>query len=269
MRRFLTDQKNRGNSPATVNFYIENITLFFRWYSGDIGSVTIDDIFVYLDYLRQKGNASTSIATRYRALRAFFNWYNPAIFAGSHTPKSKKSVIRILSDVEIRRLISVVSGRDKLLIMLYLDCGLRLSEALRLRRCDIFDNYIVVLGKGDKERIVPLSAGFSSVLNSLSGSSDLPVFDMSKNAVRLLFQKLKKRADIPRLHCHLLRHTFATMYLVNGGDPITLQSILGHESLEITKLYVHLAETFKLKAGNKYSPLSFMVDDQGLEPWTP
>ena len=243
--------------------------MFLKWYNGNICDVSIDYIFAYLEFLRQKGNASTSIATRYRALRAFFNWYNPAVFSGSHTPKSKKLVIRILSEEEIRRLISVVSGRDKLLIMLYLDCGLRLSEALRLRRCDIFDNYIVVLGKGDKERIVPLSAGFSSVLNSLSGLSDSLVFDMSKNAVRLLFQKLKRRADIPRLHCHLLRHTFATMYLVNGGDPITLQSILGHESLEITKRYIHFAETYKLKAGNKYSPLSCLVDDQGLEPWTP
>lgn len=267
--RFLTDQKNRGNSPATVNFYRENITLFFCWYSGDIGSFTIDDIFSYLDFLRQKGNASTSIATRYRALRAFFNWYDPAVFSGSHTPKSKKSVIRILSEEEIRRLISVVFGRDKLLIMLYLDTGLRLSEALRLRRCDVFSNYIIALGKGDKERIVPLSPEFAKLFNVFSGCSSEPVFDMSKNAVRLLFQRLKRRADIPRLHCHLLRHTFATMYLVNGGDPITLQSILGHESLEITKRYVHLAETFKLKAGNKYSPLSCLVDDQGLEPWTP
>ena len=269
MRKFLKEQKNRGNSPATVNFYRENVRLFFNWYSCSISEVSIHDIFSYLDYLRQKGNASTSIATRYRALRAFFNWYNPAVFAGSHTPKSKKSVIRILSDEEIRRLISVVSGRDKLLIMLYLDCGLRLSEALRLRYCDIFDTYIVVLGKGNKERIVPLSFSLSILLSDYACSSTDLFFDMTPNAVKLLFSRLKKRANIPRLHCHLLRHTFATLYLVNGGDPITLQAILGHESLEITKRYVHLAETFKLKAGNKYSPLSCLVDDQGLEPWTP
>lgn len=255
---FLFEQKNRGNSSATINFYRENISLFLRWYSGDLSSVSINDVFSYLEFLRQKGNASTSVATRYRALRAFFNWYNPAIFSGSHTPKSKKSVIRILSPEEIRRLISVVSGRDKLLIMLYLDCGLRLSEALRLRPCDVFDCYIIVSGKGDKERIVPLSPAFASVFKAYVCPSEPYVFDMTKNAVRLLFQKLKKRADIPRLHCHLLRHTFATMYLVNGGDPITLQAILGHESLEITKRYIHLAETYKLKSGNKYSPLSFL-----------
>lgn len=268
LRRFLTDQKNRGNSPATINFYRENITLFLRWYSGDLSSVSINDVFSYLEFLRQKGNASTSIATRYRALRAFFNWYNPAIFSGSHIPKSRKSVIRVLSSDEITRLLGVLSGRDKLLVMLYLDTGLRLSEALRLRRCDVFSSYIIVLGKGDKERVVPLSSEFAKVFNIFSDCSSDLVFNMSKNAVKLLFARLKKRADIPRLHCHLLRHTFATMYLVNGGDPITLQAILGHESLDITKRYIHLAETFKLKAGNKYSPLC-MVDDQGLEPWTP
>lgn len=252
---FLIEQKNRGNSPATVNFYRENISLFLNWFCGGVSYVGINDIFSYLDYLRQKGNASTSIATRYRALRAFFNWYNPDIFAGSHTPKSRKSVIRILSSEEIQRLLLSVSGRDKVLIMLYLDCGLRLSEALRLRPCDVFDNYIVVLGKGDKERIVPLSSAFAPVLKAYVRQSASFVFEMSRNSVRLLFQRLKKRADIPRLHCNLLRHTFATMYLVNGGDPITLQAILGHESLEITKRYIHLAQTYKLKAGNEYSPL--------------
>lgn len=71
---FLIEQKNRGNSPATVNFYRENISLFLNWFCGGVSYVGINDIFSYLDYLRQKGNASTSIATRYRALRAFFNY---------------------------------------------------------------------------------------------------------------------------------------------------------------------------------------------------
>lgn len=266
---FLTEQRNRGNSPATIKFYRENIRLFFDWFGASVDNVSSASVFGYLDYLRHKGNASTSIATRYRALRAFFNWYNPEIFAGSHAPKSRKSVIRILSPEEIQRLLSSVPGRDRVLIMLYLDCGLRLSEALRLRPCDVFDNYIIVLGKGDKERIVPLSPAFAPVLKAYVRPSAPHVFEMSRNSVRLLFQRLKKRADIPRLHCHLLRHTFATMYLVNGGDPITLQSILGHESLEITKRYIHLAETYKLKEGNKYSPLSGLVIHPRFELGTP
>lgn len=78
----------------------------------------------------------------------------------------------------------------------------------------------------------------------------------STNAIKNMVDRLKITANIPRLYSHLLRHTFATYYLASGGDPITLQNILGHESLDMTRKYVHLALAQSLKKGNRYSPLA-------------
>ena len=123
---------------------------------------TIDDVFEFLDVLRNRGNTSGSVNTRYRALRAFFKWaatkqYCADIFDGVKMPKSTRKIIRILSGDEIRTLVNAVSGRNRLIILLMLDCGLRRSEVCSLRCEDVKENYFTVRGKGDKERIVPMS----------------------------------------------------------------------------------------------------------------
>ena len=78
---------------------------------------------------------------------------------------------------------------------------------------------------------------------------------ISHTTLTQLFKKLKKRADIPRLHAHLLRHTFATKYLENGGDMFSLQQILGHTTLEMVKKYVHLNDGLKVRRFSEFSPL--------------
>lgn len=261
---FLTEQKRRNNSGATLTFYDENIRYFASYINKNIDLYTIDDIFIFLDMLRKKGNSSNGINTRYRSLRAFFRWaseqgYCSNIFEGVKTPKGTRKAISILTNDEIRTLLSCVAGRNRLIVLLMLDCGLRRSEVCSLRCEDIFDNYFIVRGKGDKERIVPMSDYIKLPVQEQLIKSRLQnqgvLIDVSENAIKLLFQKLKKITGIKRLHAHLLRHTFATLYLVNGGDPISLQHILGHESLEITKVYLHLAQTYVFRAGNKYSPM--------------
>lgn len=225
------------------------------------------DIYDYIASLRAKGNSSNGVNTYFRALRAFFRWCASQglcsdIFDGVKMPKAKQKVISILSPDEIRQLLSCVDGRDRLIVLLMLDCGLRRSEVCALRCDDVFDYYFIVRGKGDKERIVPMSDYIllpmrNALFHAALRHSDL-VCDISENAVKLLFQRLKKRTGISRLHPHLLRHTFATLYLVNGGDLVSLQHILGHESFEITQVYLHLSQTYVFRSGNKYSPLTFL-----------
>ncbi len=248
-----------------MKYYSEILHYFSDYINKDIRTYTIDDVFSFLDMLRKRGNSSNGVNTRYRALRAFFKWaYNQGycdnIFDGVKTPKASRKAISILTSSEIRILLSCVSGRNRLIVLLMLDCGLRRSEVCNLRCEDIFDNYFIVRGKGDKERIVPMSDYIKLPIHEYLCYARLHdqdlLLDVSENAIKMLFQKLKKLTGIDRLHPHLLRHTFATLYLVNGGDVASLQLILGHESIEITTVYLHLAQTYAFTSGNKFSPMS-------------
>ena len=144
--------------------------------------------------------------------------------------------------------------RDAAILLLFLDTGLRCAELLHLGTEDVHieDQWLKVMGKGQKERIVPFGSRAAKLLQRyfyyfrpepliedrfflcLDGST------MSENTIKLVFARLSKKADVPRLHIHLLRHTFATRYLMNGGDSLSLQRILGHTTLEMTRRYVDM-----------------------------
>lgn len=153
---------------------------------------------------------------------------------------------------------------------------MRLSELvnLKLDHVDFTLGQLKVFGKGAKERIVPMglnarravlrykeharpaavSAQERNLFLTMAGQP------ISKESVNKLMQRLARRAGIPRLHPHLLRHTFAVRSLMNGGDVFTLQKILGHTSLEMTRKYVTLASG-DVKARHS---LSSAVDNLGL-----
>lgn len=83
---------------------------------------------------------------------------------------------------------------------------------------------------------------------------------MYENTVKQVFQKLKKQTGILRLHAHLLRHTFATNYLVDGGDLETLRLLMGHSDLQVTMMYLHLAENKKLLQRKHQSHLDMIIN---------
>jgi len=130
---------------------------------------------------------------------------------------------------------------------------------------------MIIDGKGDKQRFVPLGSTSKETLQKylLSRRSDRGILFLSKdnspitrNAIRIMFQKLKTKTGIPRLKAHLLRHTFATLYLENGGDIYSLQTILGHTSLEMVKKYLHLCIIKVVRNFGKYSPLDNLTRNE-------
>lgn len=249
-----------------MSYYSDAISYFIRYRYKLLPDYTGDDIFDYVSYLRSRGNSANGVNSYFRALRSFFRWaadqgYCSRFFYDLKMPKASRKVISILSPDEIRTLLGCVSGRDRLIVLLMLECGLRRSEVLHIRLEDIFDRHLIVRGKGDKWREVPLSDYIllplhNQIMIARVFGYECLFGDLSDNAVKLLFQRLKKRSGIQRLHAHLLRHTFATLYLVNGGDLSSLQLILGHESMQITECYLHLAQTYAFRNGNRFSPLS-------------
>ena len=162
-----------------------------------------------------------------------------------------------LSDVEVKILLnnfdnSYFGIRNKLMVMFMLDSGLRRGEVVSLESKNIFmhNNTMLVQGKGEKERLVPFGEETKRYINRYSHMRNeyekrffqkedgTPITD---NTIKMYFQDLKESTGIIRLHPHLLRHTFATNYILYGGDVEELRILLGHTSLQMTMKYVHLA----------------------------
>ena len=158
--------------------------------------------------------------------------------------------------------------RNYCICALMLDSGLRMNEAatLTLDNLHVHEGYAIVDGKGGKQRSVPLGNCSKKMLlrylrrrpgcaqtNQVFITSALN--PIRRSTITQLFRKLKKKTGIARLRPHLLRHTFATRYLENGGDMYTLQSILGHTSLEMVRKYVHLTTRKTVLTFPKFSPL--------------
>lgn len=155
-----------------------------------------------------------------------------------------------------------------------LDTGLRLSEVANLKISDTYLDqcYVKLMGRGAKERIVPIGGVAQKALlryihhfrpDGLGGNGDRVFLSvdgrpLSGNAIRLILSRLALRSGVKRLHPHLCRHTFATNYLINGGDVFSLQQILGHTTLEMVRGYVTLVSAQVRVQHRKFLPMDRM-----------
>lgn len=291
---FLLDQRVRGNSSKTIDYYSFALGLFSDYVGAD-HDVSYVNLRLckeyYLHLVEDKNVNSVSIQSYIRGLRAFLRWLYEEEYIETNIcdkfklPKATRKVIDVLSDEEIDRLLAALSGsewltvRNRLIVALMLDSGLRLNEVVTLQASAVHlkDRYLIVTGKGDKQRTVPFGEFTAKTLEEyilitknagvktgllIKVSETLCGFEpVTESTIKNIFRKLKVRANIPRLYPHLLRHTFATRYLENGGNIYTLQMILGHTSLEMVKKYLHLATTRIRADFPKFSPLDNIKKD--------
>ena len=297
--------KSEGKSPRTVEWYSRVIGYFTTYLKAQGGSTQLGDIDVhvvreFILYLQNRtrwadhpwkphpqGNlAPVSIQNYVRGLRAFFAWLHREGYTEVHLladlkpPRVPQKLTEVLTEDEIRRILACLDPdtatgcRDRAMVVLFLDSGLRLSELTNLGLADahIDEGYVKVMGKGSKERIVPIGGMAQKLLMRYVyhfrpepfRSDHVNLFltldgrRVTGNAVRLVFFRLARKSRVERLHVHLCRHTFATNYLVNGGDVFTLQQILGHTTLEMVKRYVNLASAHVMVQHRKFSPMDRM-----------
>lgn len=237
---------------------------------------------------QQKGLTGHTINCYLRAIRAFWSWLvaeeiieiNP--FDKLKIPKAPKKVITPFSGEQIRALLSAINTsssigyRDWTVILTLLDTGVRVSELtdLKLINVNLEQRYLKISGKGNKERVVPIGALIQRTLARYIGkyrpALAYPLSDnlfltkagmpLTPNRVETVIEQYAKKAGIEgvRASPHTFRHTFAILYLRNGGDIFTLQQILGHETLEMVRNYVCLAQYDLQEAHLRCSPVDNM-----------
>lgn len=278
---FLLFQKVKGNTLETILYYNKRIGYFIKFCNNkNIKLLNIKDYNNYALYLKQKNLSSYTIKTSLNAVKIFlkyaydYNYITNNITKNIKPYKCEKKTIVVLNDIQINEILNsydyntLYGSRNLLIISLILDAGLRVSEVSNLDFEDINIGLklIKVYGKGQKERLVPLTDTILFYFNKyieISKLSNGALFIDFKNNLRLksssiaeIIIRLKRKLGYKKLNPHYLRHTFATLFLVNGGDPVHLQLILGHETLFMTEHYLHIANQMTMQKQSKFSPLS-------------
>ncbi len=289
---FEQSNKAEGKSPKTVVWYKEMLGGFTKFIlsKGEAAVLANFNATIVREFIIHEQGRELSpftIQAKVRALKAFSSWLysegysSDNLLANIKVPKAPSKMIHPLAEEEIDRLLgsqnalTAIGSRNTAILVTLLDCGLRSSELCNILFEDahIEEGYLKVLGKGNKERVVPIGSLAQKVLwryvfhfrPSPPGEINEYLFltldgrHMGPNSIKLLLKRWGKRAGVPRLHAHLCRHTYATSFLNQRcGDVFRLQQILGHSTLEMVRRYVHFSSTQDMIQGHVSSPIDRM-----------
>ena len=265
----------KGLSSNTLNSYKSDLEKYFTWIESNsltYTNVGRSDVLEYLAHLFGQKLEGKSVARNLSSLKAFHNYLilkditkeNPC--EKIETPKFIKSIPSSLSEVEIEKLLDApdentfIGLRDKTMIETLYSCGLRISELVNLEiiHLNLRQGVIRVLGKGQKERLVPMGQKLISLVEiyldkikeeKMSDVSNY-VF-LSKKGKKITRQAFWHRIKIyatkigledSKISPHVLRHAFATHLLNNGADLRVVQLLLGHSDLNTTQIYTEVAK---------------------------
>lgn len=267
---FLDDRRSFC-AVHTIDFYEENLTRFISFLAtrdiSEIDQLSQDVLKQYLLFLRSRNVKNTTIRCYFRAINAFCFYLIdqelvPYFRYKLKMPRPDQEPVLPLTQSEADLVIETIKQRadpgylirDLLIFRLMIDMGLRSSEVLNLKKKHIQGNVLVIQNsKFSKSRILPIPPAVSDLLLEFIQDKTDPLFDMTPNALKSFFQKLKRRTGIIRIHAHLLRHTFATSYMLQRGNLEFCRVYLGHEDYTTTKVYVNLASQCMLTNYDIYS----------------
>ncbi|MBR2031301.1 MAG: tyrosine recombinase XerD [Alistipes sp.] len=269
----------KGLSNNTVEAYMRDFNSFahFILHHYDVAPTKVEQYMVerYLAYLYEECNhAKTSQARELSGVKSFYNYLliNDKIEQSPTelitTPKQSRHLPDILSVEEIELIInsipcnSIKGKRDRAMLELLYSCGLRVSELTALRLSDLFfgEGYIRVMGKGSKQRLVPIgNVARERIMlymdeRKVKDSKNKDILFLSnrgdaltRNMVFIIIREAVKRVGIEKsVSPHTFRHSFATHLLEGGASIRQVQEMLGHESIETTEIYTHL-DTSRLR----------------------
>ena len=283
-------QLEKSLSANSVDAYlhdIEKLTAFLEMSGSKLGphEITLQQLEQFIEWICQLGMVPGSQARIISGLRSFFKYclleqiitINPA--AMLEAPKLKRALPDILSFNEIEKIIQQIDlskpegGRNKAILETLYSCGLRVTELVNLRlSCLYLDvGFIKVIGKGDKERLVPIGSDAIKYINIYrqtirvhvaikKGNEDILFVNrrggqLSRVMIFLIIKDLAKKAGINKtISPHTFRHSFATHLVEGGADLRAVQEMLGHESITTTEIYTHLDRHFLRETLYQFHP---------------
>ena len=264
----------RGFSVNTRDAYLRDVNHFYNFLESEklhVRDVKLNDLHRFTWQLHEVGISARSIARIHSGLRSFYGYLilegiietNPTALLES--PKKGLHLPEVLSTAEIDSILAVIDlsnsegQRDKAIIELLYSCGLRVSELCNLKMHDLFleEGFLKVVGKGNKERLVPISNQAIKELdlwfltrNTIppkAGEEDYVFISVCRkqHLSRItVFHNLRlyaERAGITKkISPHTLRHSFATHLLEGGANLRVIQAMLGHEQISTTEIYTHI-----------------------------
>lgn len=264
----------KRSSKHTVEAYLSDIAQFKQYlhleYSiNELIEVNHQHIRSWVVSLIEQDHASTSINRKISSLKAFFRYYKKLGHISANplnkviSPKGAKRLPQFVDEAGMEKLFDqkfftedFQGVRDKVIIELFYNTGIRLAELINLKevQVDLTGETIKVLGKRNKERVIPISSHFAAILHdyiSLKKQQNFPnqsEFLIVSNLGQKVYEKLVYRivnhylgmvTTINKKSPHILRHTFATHMLNRGAELNSIKEILGHSSLAATQVYTH------------------------------
>jgi len=271
----------KGKSNNTSKIYGCDLNLFFDFLKKQFKVTDVDkdilkridlkDLHKFLNYLdKERHNSAATRSHKVACLKSFFAYlkldHNPTLELES--PKIGERIPKFMNVDECKQLLESIDGenkeRDVAIITMFLNCGLRLNELANIDLKHISNNELTVIGKGDKERMIPLNQMCIDAINNYlnvrnSSCNALFVVEnkrISKRGIQYTVKKYIEKAGLDeKISVHKLRHTAATLMYKNGVDIRTLQELLGHKSISTTEIYTHVG-TEQLRNAVNSNPLN-------------
>ncbi len=263
LKKIEVEIKLRGFSAQTIKMYRLYNKQFLEKYRIDPKNVTQDDVKMYIaDKMTGEQLSERTISLIKSALLFYYNEILGNKFE-IKTPKIKRSIPVVLTKAELEQVFEAIrTQKHKLLLKIYYSSGLRLSEAINLRKKDLDFNENVLWvrsGKGGKDRMTILSKSLSEELEEYCQYKENNDFifvnkkgdPLSPRSVQKVLENVKRKIKLPKdIHIHTLRHSFATHLLESGVDIRKIQELLGHADLSTTQIYTKVSneELKKIKS---------------------
>jgi len=288
---FLLYARVDGRLPKTMRTYHQAFQDFLKFLGTaeiPLTQLTQGEFRRWISTRLDQNYSKVTINIRLRVIRAFCNW----LVREGHLPESPLKQVKqlrvprqypyVLSEPQVQALFKAVNRdnwtgkRNWAMLLLFLDGMLRLSELLNLETGDVslqIRSIRVRHGKGDKERIVFMGRRLTRAMQDWLQIREYPLVDdrlfvtsrgyrLEYRNVERIIERLAAKAGVEGVRCspHTLRHTGATLFIRYGGDPFSLQRLLGHSDISTTMIYVHMAGTALREAHAKASPVDRLLD---------